>query len=194
MQKGILFFVAAVMLFASETSWAQQTCKTASIAATTSHLVAKTDGTVVDKKAKLMWKRCPEGFSHSIANNISTCSKITGAAVDYSWANALARPATVNVNGFPNGTGLPNYKNWRLPNIKELHSIVEEQCYNPAVNLTTFPAAASVAGIWSNSPSAPSAGSAWYIDLYYGEMVEGSRSTENFGVRLVRDCTGTECD
>ncbi len=187
MQKRVLFFSIG-MLFAAGACWAQtQTCKS-SIVATTGHLVGKTDGTVVDSKNKLMWKRCPEGYSYASSNN--TCSK-TGA-VDYSWTNALARPAAVNLNGFPSGTGLPNYKTWRLPNIKELHSIVEEKCFNPAINLTAFPAISDVVSFWSNSPSVNS-GFSWYVDLVYGDMIENARS-ELYGVRLVRDCTGTECD
>ncbi|MGX9726103.1 MAG: Lcl C-terminal domain-containing protein [Candidatus Electronema sp. VV] len=190
MQKRVLFF-AVVIFFAAAHSWAQQQeCKTASIAATTSHLVGKADGTVADSKTKLMWKRCPEGFNYVSLSN--SCSE--AGTIEYSWENALTRPAAVNANGFPNSAGLPNYKNWRLPNIKELQSIVEEQCYNPAVNLTAFRDAAGVEKIWSNSPSAVGTGSSWYIELYYGDMLGGSRSTETLGVRLVRDCVGTECD
>ena len=180
-----------MMFFAAAPSWATQVCKTTSIAATTSHLVskAKTDGTVADSKTKLMWKRCPEGYSYNSTNNI--CSK--SGTIAYTWTNALNGPATVNVTGFPNAEGLPNYKNWRLPNIKELHSIIEDQCWNTAVNETVFPSTVEVDFLWSNSPSATAAGSSWCIDLMYGEMTAGLRS-DTHGVRLVRDCTGTECD
>lgn len=192
MQKCILFF-AAMMFFAAGTSWAQQQCQTNTIAATTSHLVskAKTDGTVADSKTKLMWKRCPEGYNYASTNNI--CSK--SGTIAYTWTNALNRPATVNATGFPNAAGLPNYKNWRLPNIKELHSIIEEQCWNAAVNETVFPRTDEVDFLWSNSPSATAvaANSSWCMDLMYGEMMAGPRS-DTYGVRLVRDCGPGECD
>ncbi len=188
MQKSILFFVVAVMFFAAGACWAQ-TCRS-NIAATTGHLVGKTDGTVIDSKTKLMWKRCPEGYSYVSAENI--CSN--PRTIEYTWANALALPASVNSSGFPTGTGLPNYKNWRLPNIKELQSIVEEKCFNPAINHNAFSVTSdgNAMSLWSNSPSV-STGLSWYIDLLSGNMVESARS-ELYGVRLVRDCTGTECD
>ncbi|WP_417916771.1 DUF1566 domain-containing protein [Candidatus Electronema sp. JC] len=187
MQKRFLFF-SIVFFFAAIPSWAAQTCRTASITATTSHLVskAKTDGTVADSKTRVMWKRCPEGFNYISSNN--TCSK--AGAIEYSWTNALALPVNANSSKFS------GYENWRLPNVKELQSIVEEQCYDPAVNLTVFPdvTAAGLKNIWSNSPSAVGTGSSWYIDFYYGDMLIASRSADMRGVRLVRDCTGTECD
>jgi hypothetical protein len=190
MQSRIYLFVTPLLLAVASFSWAAQTCKTTSITALTSHLVGKTDGTVADSKTKLMWKRCPEGFNYS--NNSCTSSSTT---LLYSWTNALSLPATVNTNGFPSGANLPNYKDWRLPNIKELQSIVEEQCYSPAINLTAFPST-SVTSIWSNSPGASGLNlpnSSWYIDFSYGEMLYASRS-DTLGVRLVRNCTGTECN
>jgi hypothetical protein len=175
-----IFLLITLLVATAAPSWAQQTCKTTSISASTS-LVGNADGTVSDGKNKLMWKRCPEGFNY-VSNSCTT----SGGASSYTWSTALTLPATAN-----NGSGFANKTNWRLPNIKELHSIVEEQCYNPALNIAVFPST-SVLTIWSNSPADPVvSGSSWYIHFYYGEMAYGTRST-SYGVRLVRDCT--ECN
>jgi hypothetical protein len=171
-------FVVAVLLMTAGSSFAG--CNP-NIVASTGHLVGNADGTVSDGKNKLMWKRCPEGFNY-VSNSCTT----SGGASSYTWSTALTLPATAN-----NGSGFANKTNWRLPNIKELHSIVEEQCYNPALNIAVFPST-SVLTIWSNSPADPVvSGSSWYINFYYGEMAYGARST-SYGVRLVRDCP--ECN
>ncbi|CAK8716617.1 MAG: Protein of unknown function (DUF1566) [Candidatus Electronema aureum] len=177
MQIRIYFFVIALFFVAGSSQAQQQICKSTTIVASTNHLVGGSDGTVTDSKTKLMWKRCPEGFNYSSANN--TCAAAAGTASLYTWSNALARP------GVANATKFANYENWRLPNIKELQSIVEEQCYNPAINLTIFPST-SISSVWSNSPL-PDASNAWYINFYFAEMLYGSLSSENLGVRLVRD-------
>lgn len=70
---------------------------------------------VLDNETQLIWRRCAEGLSGSECN--------TGAAGTYTWTQALA--LTDNT--------------WRLPNIKELASLVETACYQPAINLTVFP-------------------------------------------------------
>ncbi len=187
MKSASLFFCISIFVLAFNSSaFTQQTCKPESIAQTNSHLSAKSDGTVVDTRNKLMWKRCPEGFNYS--NNSCTSATINS----YSWANALKVPVDTNINGYPAGS--VNYKNWRMPNIKELQSIVEERCYNPAINFSIFPFS-SVSKVWSNSPSdiLGENKKTWYIDFLYGEMLERLRG-ESLGVRLVRDCTGTECD
>ena len=180
MHIRILFLMIMTLSVTTVPSFAQQTCKSASITATTSHLVGNADGTVSDGKTKLMWKRCPEGFSYN--DSTKTCS---GQSSKYIWNTALTLPAAANAGlGFANKTG------WRLPNIKELQSIVEEQCYNPALRADIFPIT-DVNEIWSNSPAAaglPNAtgSDAWYVDFYYGEMLYQVRS-QSLGVRLVRD-------
>ena len=178
------FCIAVILMLAvtASSAWAQQDCKT-TIAATTGHLVGKIDGTVVDSKTKLMWKRCPEGF------NFSSNSCASSGTTTYNWVNALGRPDVANVAKFA------GYTDWRLPNIKELQSIVEEQCYGPAVRADVFPAVSSVRYVWSNSPADPLvAGNSYYIDFYYGDILHSSRTDSSYYVRLVRDCGTGECD
>jgi hypothetical protein len=105
-----------------------QTCQTASIPATTptSQLTDNGNGTVTDTKTGLMWKQCSEGLTGA------DCA--TGSAEIYTWQAALAQAQTVNTSG-----GFAGHTDWRLPNVKELRSITEKQCYYPAINLTRFP-------------------------------------------------------
>lgn len=83
-----------------------------------------TDGTVIHIKTSLMWKRCAEGQTW----NGSTC---TGSASGMNWQTALTAAAT---------STFADHSDWRLPNIKELQSIVEFCGYDPAINRTIFPA------------------------------------------------------
>jgi hypothetical protein len=56
-----------------------------------------------------MWKQCAEGLSGA------TCQ--TGSAQTFTWANALAHAEA---------STFANYTDWRLPNVKELSSLVED--------------------------------------------------------------------
>lgn len=182
-----VLFLAMITFAAAAPSFAQ-TCNP-NITATTGHLIGNADGTVSDGKTKLMWKRCPEGFSYD--NTSKACSAVAGQSSLYPWETALTTlPKAANEEngrlGFANKTG------WRLPNIKELHSIVEEKCSIPAIRSDIFPSAAGVS-VWSNSPCAaglPDANT-WYVHFNYGEMLYTARS-QSLAVRLVRDCP--ECN
>lgn len=144
---------------------------------TTANLKDNADGTVTDSSTKLMWKKCLEGLSGD------TC---TGTASTFTWQGALQRPGTVNGAGFPVS---PNYKDWRLPNIKELQSIVDTSKSNPAIDLTKFPnAAASQA--WSSSPYVlvGTYSKSWAVDFGTTGAVFLPLSRANtLNVRLVRD-------
>jgi hypothetical protein len=153
-------------------SAAAQICQPASIPASTptSRFTDSGDGTVTDTVTGLMWKRCAEGQSWDGV----TCA---GSAPAMTWHGALqaAESATFASHG-----------DWRLPNIKELGSIVERQCVDPAINLAVFPAAPS-SHFWSGSPYAGDSYSAWGVYFYYGY---GNGSGKGYGfssyVRLVR--------
>ena len=82
-----------------------------------------TNDTAYHKKTGLTWKRCAEGQSW----NGSTC---TGIASTYSWSAALQlEPDMVTFVGF---------SDWRLPNLKELGSIVERRHRRPVINWDGF--------------------------------------------------------
>jgi len=134
-----------------------------------SQLTDNGDGTITDSKTGLMWKQCLEGLS-------GDCS---GTAETFTWQEALQRPGTVNGDG-----GFAGYSDWRLPNIKELRSLVEEQCSNPAINASRFPSTPS-SNVWSGSPYAYNSGGAWNVNFNVGYSYALNRSDGN-AVRLVR--------
>ena len=143
-----------------------QTCNTTSITATTpdSQLTDNGNGTITDSKTGLMWKKCMEGITGNLCD--------TGAAATFTWQTALQQPGVVNVSGFA------THQDWRLPNIKELTSIVEEQCYDPSINLNRFPNT-PISVVWSGSPYADGSVYAWHVEFSYGSSGYNDRFTNN---------------
>jgi hypothetical protein len=144
-----------LMLWSSTFPVAAQTCKVGVIpqSAPTGRFIDKNDGTVSDTQTRLMWKKCSEGQTSS------DCSG--GALVAYNWQEALQLVELVaNINS---GGGFANHTDWRLPNIKELRSIVEQACTDPVINLNDFPNTPS-GEFWSSSPRATVGNYAWFYD------------------------------
>ncbi len=102
------------------------------------------DETVIEDNTSLMWQR--DGTS------------------SMTWEEALAQCE---------GLTLASYEDWRLPNIKELRSISDdENLYNPSVDSTyftltaTYPQTTTV--YWSSTTRENGTEQAWYVDFYYG--------------------------
>lgn len=122
------------------------------------------ESTVTDSKTKLVWQRC------SLGQTGNDCS---GVPTGYTWSDALQ-------------TAKENHSGWRLPNLKELLSIIDEQCSEPAVNTFVFPNTQNFI-YWSSSPdemgnddNARSVGFDDGTDYY-------SNKRGTYYVRLVRD-------
>jgi len=171
MRQLILFVM--LILTCSTQAIAAQVCNATSIVASTptAAFVDNLDGTITHSKTGLMWKQCSEGLSG--ANCVAT------STTSFLWQGALQQAAANNTLLFA------GHSDWRLPNLKELHSIVEDQCNSPAINATVFPATIS-ALYWSSSQSAiTSPANAWFVNFLNGRDLALSKNTPML-VRLVR--------
>lgn len=125
------------------------------------------DFTVTDNRTGLMWKRCTEG-----KNNDATC---TGTAATYVWTSALSQCETLTFAG---------YSDWRLPNMKELISILNYANLNPSINITYFPS--TINGFyWSGTTYVGSTPNAWYVYFADGG-VTNSLKVNTYYARCVR--------
>jgi uncharacterized repeat protein (TIGR02543 family) len=135
----------------------------------TSNFTVNGDSTVTHAKTGLMWKQCAEGLSGT------NCA--TGTLTTMTWQNALKAANTANTAIFA------GHADWRLPNKKELESIVEFCGYNPSINQTVFPATPASL-FWSGSSYAdPSY--AWYVYFGFGDAGAATKAS-SYVVRLVR--------
>ena len=168
--------VVVLLLMLSAGPAAAQTCHPESISASTpdSQLQDNGDGTITDLKTGLIWKQCLEGQSGS------DCA--SGSAETFSWQQALQRAQTLNSSG-----GFAGASDWRVPNIKELRSLVEHQCVGPAINLTRFPGTPGDPNTYFVSSSADVSDStdAWSVEFMLGQLLLMSKD-HTYSLRLVR--------
>jgi len=150
------------------------------------------DGTVSDLNTGLMWeKKSDDGGLHD-QDNIYRWTSELGFEQEtvWDWVN------DVNTEG---GAGFAGRSDWRIPNIKELQSIVDYEHVTPAV-VTTFNggcvpgcsalscSCTSVFNYWSSTTAASSASFAWVVVFDSGAVDFNSKESERF-VRAVRGGT-----
>ncbi|MDP3084027.1 MAG: DUF1566 domain-containing protein [Rubrivivax sp.] len=123
------------------------------------------DGTeVTDSRTGLVWRRCSAGQTYS-------AGACTGAASAYTHEQALVHAA--------------GQAGWRLPNVKELSSIVDTGRSNPSIDVAVFPGTPTSNVFWSSSPLAGYPSSAWMVWFGNGYVSSNSR-VNGYLVRLVR--------
>ncbi len=159
------YLLIALLTFSSLA--VSQTCNDSITASTPDSRFSINGQEVTDTETGLIWQKCPLGKAGS------DCS--SGAAQTLDWGNALQAAVTQAQT-----TG----KAWRLPNIKELDSIVEEKCVNPVINLTIFSNTDS-STFWSASPNVNNSNTAWTVNFDYGDSPYNYKNNSQY-VRLVR--------
>lgn len=84
-----------------------------------------------------------------------------------------------------NSVGWCGYRDWRLPTVDELGSLVDYGSYLPALSTSFFPDIIMPAGFWTSTTSAAGPSYAWIVifdDGYLGTCVK----SWNYYLRLVR--------
>jgi hypothetical protein len=167
------YFLIFFCVFSAATVHAGQTCKTSTVPASTpsSQLVDNGDGTITDSKTGLMWKKCLEGVTGD------NCEKNSPST--FTWQKAVKYTETVN-----DGDSFAGHTDWRLPTIRELSSIVEQQCYKPAINTIRFPNTPN-SFVWAKTLYSGHSDYAWCVNFSNGRVAADVRSI-NSSVRLVR--------
>lgn len=117
---------------------------------------------IQDRISGLIWQRCVYGQSW----DGQTCS---GLPQKLTWQEAL-------INGG---------SEWRVPDIKELSSILDWQCVTPPLHPTIFPnmPGSTANGLWTSTPYVTPSSTqtnAWWVDLNFGFMDYRSVVTTNF--------------
>lgn len=162
-------------LMASTELFAQQRCEAdvAQQSTPTTRFQDNGDGTVTDVELKLMWTRCSVGQTW----NGKICD---GQASTHTWDSASQAASDVN------SSGTYFYNDWRLPQLKEIATLIERRCSNPRVNLSVFPN--TPAGIFWSSTQRPGTGEVQRVyALSFGDDgVDYQTRDQRNHVRLVR--------
>lgn len=111
------------------------------------------DGTVTDNGTGLMWQQVDDGNT-------------------YDWKGALAMASNSNLAG---------YTDWRLPNTKELQSIVDyEKTTIPAIDETYFTCTNEDSWFWTSTTQGDFPYTACYIAFGYAYSRDNSSATEYY--------------
>ena len=132
--------------------------------------VDNSDGTVTDKLTGLIWLKN--------ANCTDTVGGISKSGETLTWANAL----TWSNNLADGDCGLSDGSSageWRLPNLRELFSLIDFSQVNPAV-----PSGHPFTGVqseryWSSTTFVNLMDTAWYVEVFYGIVSEGDKDYSN---------------
>src|SRR5213593_554449 len=139
------------------------------------------DGTVTDVNTGLMWEKLShDGAVHDEHNT-------------YTWANVFAHVATLNRTNFA------GHADWRLPNVRELLSIVTYQNLIPTVTPAFDNRCSSGCDVtrcsctfsgdtWTSTSEVDSPSNQWFVDFQDGQVGAGLEHGSG-PVRAVRDAS-----
>ncbi len=115
------------------------------------------DGSVIDVATGLSWQRDVDDVDRNFFQATSFCENLR----------------------------LANSSEWRLPNVKELSSIIDFRRHNPSIDTTTFRTNSSTLRFWTSTVLADQIGFAYLVDFANGTS-DTSAVTNQFRARCVR--------
>jgi murein DD-endopeptidase MepM/ murein hydrolase activator NlpD len=120
------------------------------------HFIDNGDGTVTDMTTGLMWQQTE--------------------AKAMTWEKALAYCKDLDLAG---------YRDWQLPNIRELLSLVDDSSHEPSIDTAYFPGCRPSI-YWSSTTHSAYPSFAWYVGFKDGQVRGGGHKGRRNYVRAVR--------
>ncbi len=120
------------------------------------------DGTITDNVTGLMWQKNVDNIARTWEGSITYCE----------------------------GLSLSNYSDWRLPNSKELISIIDYTSNEPSIDTVYFPNTNIHPDLllfyWSSTSFASSISYAWFVEYFAGSVAAYVPKSSSGYVRCVR--------
>jgi len=155
MNKKFRTTASAIALLIFNSAAFSQTCKEEIPLTAPDERFVIGESIITDKKTGLIWQRCSFG---QVFKPLSANDPCEGAATLLNWKEALDESSR-----FEGG----NILDWRLPNLKELSSLVETACFEPAINESIFPTTDGT--YWTSTPDLRGTGPlAWVVGFKFG--------------------------
>jgi hypothetical protein len=122
------------------------------------------DGTVIDLLTRLVWTKSANAPGPPVC---STGSKMR-------WKDTLEYIACLNENNYL------GYKDWTLPNRKQLFSLVDRSRYKPALPSGNPFTDVKLKNYWSSTTDPQNADQAFYIGMDKGNIDDYRKSDTNY--------------
>ena len=145
--------ISKVILFNAITflpliSMAEQVCNEFMVSTKLDTRYVVADGIVTDLQTNLQWSQCSIGQNWTQVGCEGEISVLT-------WKDALDQSESSEYK---------NIQDWRLPNVKELKSLVDSTCMTPSINDTIFMQTQS-GYYWTSTPSVDDALRSYIVDF-----------------------------
>jgi len=120
---------------------------------------------VTDTLTGLMWQKNPNVIPKS------------------NWSSSLS---------LCDSSAVASYTDWRMPNLREMLSLIDYYYYSLAVDTTAFPLLDGDDTIyWTSTSNIADGAYAWCVDLDTGETAAANKTLNSYWVWAVRDDIGT---
>lgn len=163
--------LATLVLMTASFNLYSQDCKIPE-SETNARFSPQADGTVIDNQTGLMWMRCVLGQNW----DGKQCQQPKPWFTYHTWDKAMESASKSRFAG---------YRDWHLPSVDEMRTIVDQRCKDPAINPVIFPGSISTEH-WTMQTYSRNSNYAWSVHFNDGKETTDLKDNATYLVRLVR--------
>ena len=136
------------------------------------------DGTITDSATRLVFTKCSMDTTGTgtLLPFASNCAGTVGTTI--AWLFALQYCENLSLAG---------HTDWRLPNVRELMTIVKfESSASPYIDATAFPNTITTTNYWTSTTDVSTVANAWSVNFNNGYFSRVSKASATLATRCVR--------